>query len=284
MTSPIVKWVGGKTSLVPELLARVPVGFCGSYFEPFAGGAALFFALAARMSHDPLDQDVVGDSNLHLIECYRTVAWSPDSVATAVRRLDEDRVRDPVGHYAAVRSAWNEWRTNDNVERAAAFLYLNRCGYNGLWRVNSRGEFNVPRGRYKDPLASLPTAIERASSSLRLGDFRHGDYRTTCEGAQAGDLVYFDPPYLPVKGGSFTAYSESWFGEPEHRQLARFARDLHGCGVHVIVSNSDVPLVRELYSWAQVDVVSARRNVNSKGRERGPVTEVIVSAHARRTT
>jgi DNA adenine methylase len=265
--TPIVKWVGGKSKLLPELLARLPARH-GRYFEPFAGGAALFFRLAPAAA-------VLADRNPDLIAVYRAVAGDVDAV---IRRLELHRRLHDEKHYYGVRERWNDRGVSwSPVDRAAAFIYLNKTCYNGLWRVNRAGEFNVPVGRYVDPPICAADGLRAAARVLATAELRHGDYHEAVADARAGDLVYFDPPYDPVTDTArFTSYTDGGFGPDDQRALAALARRLVARGCHVLLSNSDTPFVRSLYAGLRIDRVSCPRAINCKAGSRGEVSEVIV--------
>jgi DNA adenine methylase len=264
---PVIKWVGGKTKLLTELTARLPDRF-GRYFEPFAGGAALFFRVAP-------DRAVLADSNLDLINLYSTIA---SDVAAVIRRLQYHREHHSESHYYDVRARWNDrevaWRSAD---RAATFIYLNKTCFNGLWRVNRSGEFNVPIGRYSDPPICVPEALRAAHALLARTTLRCGDYRTAVEDAARGDFVYFDPPYDPVTTtANFTSYTANAFGSEHQKELAATARMLVARGCRVMLSNSDTPFIRSLYKGFAIDRVKCARAINSNASRRGDVDEVIV--------
>lgn len=265
--APIVKWVGGKTKLLPELLARMPERF-GRYYEPFAGGAAMFFRLVPRRA-------VLADSNADLIGLYRAIAGDVDGV---IRRLEQHRASHDQQHYYDTRARWNDpgaaWGAAD---RAAAFIYLNKTCFNGLWRVNRAGGFNVPIGRYADPPICVPDTLRAAQAALARAKLRCGDYRKAIEDAERGDFLYFDPPYDPVTPtASFTSYTAGAFGPDDQRALAETARALVARGCRVMLSNSDTPFVRSLYKGFQIDRVKCARAINSNAAKRGEVDEVIV--------
>src|ERR1043165_3766394 len=183
--APVVKWVGGKTKLLPELLARMPDHF-GRYYEPFAGGAALFFRVAPERA-------VLADSNPDLIGLYRCLA---DNVAGVIRRLEHHRESHSESHYYATRTRWNDRELSwSSPDRAATFIYLNKTCFNGLWRVNRSGAFNVPIGRYTDPPICVPDALRAAQHVLSRAEIRRADYREAVHDAKPGDFLYFDPPY-----------------------------------------------------------------------------------------
>jgi DNA adenine methylase len=264
--SPIVKWVGGKSKLLPELLARIPASF-RRYYEPFAGGAALFFRLGAGNA-------VLNDRNADLITTYRQIAADPEAV---IGRLAIHRRHHSEKHYYSTREKWNDkklsWTT---VDRAATFIYLNKTCYNGLWRVNRSGAFNVPIGRYTDPPICTPEALRAASRALAGADLRNGDYARAVDDAGKGDLVYFDPPYVPAtETSNFTSYTGDGFGADDQRALADLARSLVARGCKVMLSNSDTPFVRSIYHGLRIDRVWCSRAINCNAARRGDVAEVI---------
>jgi DNA adenine methylase len=263
---PIVKWAGGKTRLLPELLGRLPAGY-NRYHEPFLGGGALFFRLgpeAARLS----------DTNADLINAYRAVQASADRVLGVLAR---HRTRHSETHYYATREAWNSGEIAGAVERAAAFIYLNKTCYNGLYRVNSRGEFNVPMGRYTHPAIADEAGLHAAQRALRGAELVVAPFEHVLDDAAAGDLVYFDPPYDPLSAtASFTSYTAGGFGPADQDRLAAVFRALDARGCAVVLSNHDTPLVRRLYAGYRIDRVLCARAINSRADSRGAVAEVIV--------
>lgn len=267
VASPVIKWVGGKTKLLPELTARLPERF-GRYFEPFCGGAALFFRVAPQRA-------VLADMNQDLIGLYRTIA---SDVAAVIKKLQQHREHHDEAYYYDVRARWNQrdgsWSAAD---RAATFIYLNKTCFNGLWRVNRAGDFNVPIGRYTDPPICVPEALRAAHALLSRASLRHCDYRTSTEDASRGDFVYFDPPYDPVTTtANFTSYTADAFGPDQQAELADTARKLVARGCKVMLSNSDTPYIRSLYKGFKIDRVKCPRAINSNAARRGDVDEVIV--------
>ncbi|MBL0215716.1 MAG: DNA adenine methylase [Myxococcales bacterium] len=264
---PVIKWVGGKTRLLPELLARLPEKF-GHYFEPFAGGAALYFRIAPRRA-------VLSDSNADLIALYTAIQ---KDVASVIRRLQHHRDAHDERHYYATRERWNENHASwSNADRAATFIYLNKTCFNGLWRVNRSGDFNVPIGRYTDPPICVPDALRAAHTVLARTELRCGDYQAAVVDAGRGDFVYFDPPYDPVTPtANFTSYSAIGFGADDQRELAETARRLVARGCQVMLSNSDTPFIRSIYKGFTIDRVKCARAINSNAAKRGDVDEVIV--------
>jgi DNA adenine methylase len=265
--TPIIKWVGGKTKLLDELVARAPARF-GHYFEPFAGGAALFFRLAPPRA-------TIADSSAHLITLYTVVR---DDVEELIRKLRRHRAAHDETYYYAMRDRWNSGRFKTRVAQAAAFLYFNRTCFNGLWRVNRAGAFNVPMGRYTDPAICDPAALRAAHVALARVGLRRDDYRNVVANAARGDFVYLDPPYDPVTTtANFTSYTADAFDRDDQRALADTARDLVARGVYVMASNSDTPLVRKLYRGFQIDRVKVARSINSDAKKRGRVAELIIT-------
>jgi DNA adenine methylase len=262
---PIVKWVGGKTKLLPELLARIPIGY-GRYYEPFTGGAALFFRLQPERA-------VLGDANADLIAMYETVR---DNVEHVIRELAAHQVQHSEQHYYATRDMWNDRLYKATaVQRAAAFIYLNKTCFNGLYRVNRKGAFNVPVGSYASPTICDADGIRAASVALARAELRTGDYRDCVHDAREGDFVYFDPPY----DETFNGYTSA--GKFDQATLAAVARELVNRGCHVLLSNSDTPWVRELYADFDIADVVAPRFVNSDATGRAGIVELLIASRTR---
>jgi len=258
--------VGGKGRLLPELLARLPVSFA-DYHEPFIGGGAVFFALSTTRGPG---RSSLSDANPALIEVYRALRDDVDGVIAALRlhRYDRD-------HYYRVRAQRPEALTL--AERAARVIYLNKTCYNGLYRENRAGQFNVPFGRYANPTICDEPNLRAASAVLQGVDIACRPFPTVLDAARPGDFVYFDPPYVPVSAtANFTAYNRHGFGPDDQRRLRDVFAALAGRGVRAMLSNSDTPLVRELYAGFRVEQVFAARAVNSRANGRGKVAEVLV--------
>jgi DNA adenine methylase len=268
VATPVVKWVGGKTKLLPELLARMPKTF-GRYYEPFIGGAAMFFKLSPARA-------VIADVNPDLIALYGTLAKDPNSV---IKRLAHHRAAHDESHYYATREKWNQSHLSwSDAERAATFIYLNKTCFNGLWRVNRSGDFNVPIGRYTDPPICVPDALRAASTVLARAEIRHGDFQSAIEDAKAGDFLYFDPPYDPLSSSSsFTSYTVGDFGADNQRALAATAKQLIDRGCKVMLSNNDTPFVRSLYKGLKIEKVKCSRAINSNAAKRGEIDELVMT-------
>lgn len=257
-TRPILKWAGGKQQLLPELLARVPASY-GRYIEPFVGGGALFFALAPERA-------VIADANPELINLYRCVADDVDAViaALAPMRVSEDA-------FYAERAL--RFEDLPPVRAAARTLYLNKTCYNGLYRVNRSGAFNVPFGRHASPPKVCdPARLRAAARVLARAEIVCGDYRTVlAEHARAGDFVFLDPPYLPISANAdFKRYTATQFREADHEDMAPVVEDLAARGCTVVLTNANHPRLHALYAAHEVAVVATRRHVNSRAdRRRG---------------
>jgi DNA adenine methylase len=266
---PFLKWAGGKSQLLDQLRPLLPKAPIGRYFEPFVGSAALFFALRPARA-------TLADVNLELVDCYRAVQKHVEAVIAALARhvYDEDV-------YYSVRS--KDPSSLRPEARAARTIYLNKTGYNGLYRVNKSGRFNVPFGRYVNPGFSSAESrdnLRACSRTLRGASIVNADFAEAVKGARAGDFVYFDPPYVPLSETSaFTHYAAGGFGAPEQERLARLFTELAGRGVLVMLSNSDTPEVRRLYARHCIDTVRAARHINSRATDRGKVSEVVVRSY-----
>jgi DNA adenine methylase len=262
---PFLKWVGGKGQLLLELRRSYPAR-CGRYHEPFIGGGAVFFDL------EP-DDAIISDANEELISCYRVVQNDVEALIVALQEHVYEKE-----HYYAVREL--DPAALDPVERAARTIYLNRAGFNGLYRVNSAGKFNVPFGRYKNPLICDADNLRGCAGALSGIEIRERSFEGVLDVARRGDFVYFDPPYIPVSDTAyFTAYQKHGFGMTNQEKLAQVFEELAGRGVKVMLSNSDVPWIHERYARFAVRVVKANRFVNSNSRRRGPVGEVVVTSY-----
>ena len=268
LVRPIVKWAGGKTRLLASLKPHVPARI-KTYVEPFAGGAALFFALAGEAPRR-FASAILCDANPELVACYRAVQHEVDAVIAAL------------GKYRYDRTLYYKTRDKDpskmsDVARVVCFIFLNRTCYNGLWRVNAKGKFNVPFGRYRDPRICDPDALHAASWALSGATIRTGDFTTATRELGAGDFVYFDPPYVPVsKTADFTSYAAGGFGPSDQARLVAEIRRLRSAGARVVLSNADTPETRALYKGFKKVSVEAPRPINSNATKRGPARELVV--------
>lgn len=252
---PILKWAGGKTQLLPDLLPKTPASF-RTYIEPFFGGGALFFALQPEKA-------VIADSNPEIINVYQQVSDSVDEVISYLSQY-----QNTSDMFYEVRS--QDWEKLSKPEAAARTIYLNKTCFNGLYRVNRKGQFNVPYGKYKNPTICDEAGLRAASSLLKRAQIVCGDYKDVLrEYAKPGDYVFLDPPYLPVSEyADFKRYTKEQFYEEDHRELAQEIEHLRTLGCHTLLTNSNHPLVHELYSGYPIEVLSTKRFISSKGSSR----------------
>ena len=293
---PLLKWAGGKRQLLPALRRFYPADF-GRYIEPFVGSGAVFFDLfnAGRLRGKDV---ILVDSNADLIGCYEAVRDMPDDVARALDELAAGHARDARAHYYQVRDErFNpqrerlrqaDGRIEYSAELAGMLIYLNRTGFNGLFRVNSKGAFNVPAGRYEKPNIVDRDRLTQVSDALGGGGVRLvvGSFDVVGDLARPGDFLYFDPPYAPVSATArFTSYTSRTFGSTDQQRLQRLVVDLVRRGCHVVVSNSTAKEIERLYdanaearaAGLHAHRAMARRSVNSDAGRRGPVAEYLIT-------
>ncbi len=267
---PFLKWVGGKGQLLEELRRCVEAARpFRRYHEPFVGGGALFFDLY-RNGLLGRAAAYLSDNNPNLIDAYLGVQRDVEGV---IARLREHKAKHGETYYYAMRANVPP----DPLDRAARVIYLNKTCYNGLFRENSRGEFNVPLGRYRNPAICDEENLRAASAALQRAKIEQRTFSTVLLKAGPGDLVYFDPPYDPVsKTSSFTGYAKGAFGVSEQQALAGVFGQLTALGVKAVLSNSMTPLIRSLYADYTIGQVLASRAVNSRGDRRGKIAEALV--------
>src|SRR5574344_715712 len=270
---PFVKWAGGKTQLLDRLIALMPKDY-KDYYEPFIGGGALFFKVKPRHPH-------INDMNDELLSAYRCFL-KKDTCERLMAKLDEYDRNHSEENYLIVRALDKDqnWQANaDDVERAARMIYLNKACFNGLFRVNSKGFFNVPSGKKK-----TVNAYDKVNFINVLGYFSiskpvitHEDFSKAVKNAKSGDFVYFDPPYDTWDDkSSFTSYDKEGFGKKDQARLADCFRELDKKGVKAMLSNHNTKYINELYSGFEINVVNAKRMINSVASGRGDVEEVII--------
>ena len=264
LARPLLKWAGGKTQLLGEIIPKMPKKY-GRYIEPFFGGGAVFFA--ARP-----ENGIIADSNPELVNLYRTVATDVDGVIAQLRQYENTE-----DVFYAVRAL--DVTKLSNVEAAARTIFLNKTCFNGLYRVNKTGQFNVPFGRYKNPKIIDENSLQAASILLSNTTIICGDYKTVLqENAQAGDFIFLDPPYLPISQyADFKRYTKEQFYEEDHVELAVEVERLHQLGCHVILTNSNHPLVHEQYTKFNIEVIQTKRYISCNGKGRTG-EDVIVNA------
>ena len=265
---PILKWAGGKRQLLPILIKNIPDKF-NTYYEPFIGGAALLISL---YSLNKIHNCVISDTNSDLYNLYKTIKENPQQL---IDELDNMEFKNNSEDYYKARDLFNS--INDSIERSALLIYLNRHGYNGLYRVNSQNKFNVPFGKYNNPGMPSLGNIMALSELFQSCTIMNTDFESTVNNAKKGDFVYFDPPYMPLsKTSYFTGYTHTGFDEKDQERLAKSFQELSDKGVYVMESNSSTDFIKELYKDFNLLEVDARRNINSIGTKRNSIKELII--------
>ena len=275
---PFLKWAGGKSKLINQYQEYLPKTF-DRYFEPFLGGGALFFHLRGLCGIDPLrtQQWYLSDTNADLVLTYRCVR---DRVEELITRLEEHQENHSKEYYYAQRFlCCAKHSPEGDIDRAARFIYLNKTCFNGLYRVNRKGEFNVPIGNYRNPLICQADLLREVSLALRAVEIKEVDYSYVLDYAQTSrDFVYYDPPYYPVsQTSSFTSYTSGGFSLQHHLELKYHLVELTRRGVLVLLSNSDCDFTRHLFSDFKIHQVLCSRSINSESTKRGVVSEILVS-------
>lgn len=262
---PFLKWAGGKGQLLAQYQPFFPRQFT-TYYEVFLGGGAVFFHLQPQ-------QAVLIDINPELVNVYCCIR---DQVEAVIDLLTHHHQHHSQDYYYQIRATLG--RTN--VEKAARLIYLNKTCFNGLYRENSKGQFNVPMGRYKAPRICHPDLLRTAAQTLRQAQIQVDSFDSVLQRVSSEDFVYFDPPYYPISLTSrFTEYSRYTFTEADQVRLRDTFAELAHRGVQVMLSNSDCAFVRELYSNFRIHTISASRSINSKAQQRGKITEVLVTSY-----
>ena len=269
---PFVKWAGGKRQIIDKLKKYVPDEF-DTYYEPFVGGGALLFELSPKKA-------VINDSNKELMNVYN-VLCDEDKFNKMCRLLNNYEVKHSEEFFYEIRNKDRNKATYNRLSdytRAARTIYLNKACFNGLYRVNSKNEFNVPFGKKSKVNTYEGGNLITVSNYLTMNDIKilSVDFEEAVKDAKKGDFVYFDPPY-DSDTTTFNSYTEDGFGKEEQRRLARVFRELDSKGVYVMLSNHNTTLVRELYDGYNIYVIEAKRNINSNGSKRGKVEEVIIT-------
>ena len=267
---PIVKWVGGKTQLLDKIKEKFPESF-NTYYEPFLGGAAVLLDLNFTKS-------VVNDINPELINMYRQVRDHVDDVIDQLTRLDSchEEYSDQKDFYYIVRDYFNTELGSNTPEQAARFIYLNKHCFNGLYRVNKKGQFNVPFNGKVTGKSFDSDHLREVSTKLKSVDIRCGDYLDVLEEAKPGDLAFLDSPYCPLNPTSFVDYTKEGFEYEDHVKLSKLFKDLTSRGCKCMLTNHDTPLIRELYKDYNIEVVDVRRSINRNGNDRTG-KEVIIT-------
>jgi len=273
--TPFVKWAGGKRKLAPLLIETFPKDFDPEkhrYFEPFIGGGALMFALGnpENSLNIPGKNLFINDLNPELTNTYEVIR---DNVTALIKELEFMSKKVNEDKFYEIRAA----KPRGKVARAARFIYLNKTCYNGLWRVNSKGEFNVPFGKQKKPSIFDEENLRACSKRLKGCTITNKSFEKAVAGARKGDLVYFDPPYIPLSAtASFAAYAKEGFNFSHHELLARIVQELSAKDVYVLLSNSDTPMTRNIFRRSlTLRKVLMSRSISASGSKRTPVFEVL---------
>lgn len=291
---PFIKWVGGKSQLIEQLDAKLPAGFDSledvTYIEPFVGGGAMLFYM---LQHYPnINHAIINDINPDLITCYRTVRDNPKELIASLQdientylSLNTEEARKEF--FMVVRNRYNE-KNLDPIENTTKFFFLNKTCFNGLYRVNKKGLFNVPFGRYSNPTICNPETILKDSELLQRVEILNGDFEETFKYAQGNTLFYFDPPYRPLNDtSSFNNYTKEAFNDDAQIRLKKYCDRINDAGFKFMLSNSDGKSVNGennffdvLYAAYQIERVLASRSINSNPNKRGELTEILVRNYA----
>ena len=270
---PFVKWAGGKRQIIDKLLKHVPIEY-NTYYEPFVGGGALLFELSPKNA-------VINDSNKELINVYKMIS-TDSGYEEVVKLLNNYEKKHSEKFYYQIRNMDKDkekFAKLTDAERAARTIYLNKACFNGLYRVNSKGEFNVPFNKktkintYDSQNMILAYVYFQANNIKML----NVDFEEAVKDAKKGDFIYFDPPYDSENDDTFNSYTEEGFGKEEQRRLAKVFQELDKRGVYVMLSNHNTLLINELYKDFNIHIIEAKRSINSKGNKRGKVEEVIIT-------
>lgn len=266
--SPFLKWAGGKKQLIEQFKQFFPVK-TERYFEPFVGGGAVAFYIIQKNN---LKEIYLSDINEELINCYEVIR---DDVEELISKLKQHRENHNKAYYYAIRELIPEILSK--TERASIFIYLNKTCFNGLYRVNSKGKFNVPIGSYKNPSIFQEDNLRELSGILKNVKILKMSFDKVLDYAKEGDFIYLDPPYYPIKKGkSFTSYTRNNFSEQDQIKLAEVFRKLDKKRCKVMLSNSDTEFIKDLYQGYSIHIVKANRMINCDATKRGVVNEVVV--------
>ena len=289
---PFLKWAGGKGQLLREIEKYYPfeISTITKYAEPFVGGGAVLFDILSRYE---LEEVYISDINAELINAYSIIRGDIDELITMLQAMQDEFVPMDTdkrkGYYMAKRERFNDLKINGdetiNIEKAALMIFLNKICFNGLFRVNKKGLFNVPMGSYKNPMICDKENLRAISEKLQNVRIVSGDYRDSADFIDKNTFVYFDPPYRPITDtASFTAYTENLFNDEEQIELVKFVDDMHRKGAKIVVSNSDPKnsnteddFFDDIYSAYKINRVEATRMINCNSDARGKIKELLIS-------
>lgn len=285
MAKPFLKWVGGKRKLIPFLMELIPDNI-ETYYEPFVGGGAFFYALEENKL---FKNAVINDFNKELINAYSVIKSNLSQLIYNLQLLkDSYHSGNKEEFYYIVRNNYYLVKNNftgiqasvgnSATERAARFIFLNKCCFNGMYRVNKKGKFNVPFGKHANPPILQSDVLIECEKALTNTIVLNGDFEPAIANAKSGDLIMCDPPYVPIsKTSNFTSYTESGFNIAEQERLSKCMKSLANNGVSVIISNSNTEIVRDLYSGLNIHEVQMARNINSDATKRSKITELVIT-------
>lgn len=269
---PFVKWAGGKRQLLPEISERLPKNF-NEYYEPFIGGGACLLAFSPGKA-------TIGDVNKVLISAYTTIRENVDELMNILDRfsLEHNEAVEKKEFYYKMREEYNEKiKASDyGIETVALFIYLNKTCFNGLYRVNSKGLFNVPFNNKKVLNAYEPENLLQISRYLKNVEIKNADFEETCKNVKKGDFVFFDSPYAPLKPESFESYTKEGFAVEEHERLAKLFKELTERGAYCMLTNHNTELINDLYKDFKIEVVQVKRMINRNANDRTG-EEVIIT-------
>jgi DNA adenine methylase len=271
--TPFLRWAGGKRQLLPAIhsvFKNVELSATSRYFEPFLGGGAVFFSLASGPSANGVPANFhLNDWNEELVDLYRVLRDDVDHLIMKLEMLAHDTSEEAFYRVRAEKAV-------EKIDIAARFVFLNRLCFNGLYRVNQSGDFNVPYGKLKNPVVCNTSLLKLCSAALKDAEITNQDFSVAVSKAKKGDLVYLDPPYVALtKTASFTSYHSSGFSLEDHRRLADLVSDLSAKQVNVVLSNSDTEETRDLFSEMDRYVVKANRSISAAGTSRNSVQELL---------
>lgn len=290
---PFVKWAGGKGSLIPQLNSFYPYelrnGIIETYIEPFVGGGAVLIDILQKYD---VEQVYAFDINMDLINCYNVIKNNVEELITNLKQMETEYLQleqeERKNYFYNKRDEYNNYRLEENeqnIQRAAQFIYLNRTCFNGLYRVNKAGKFNVPMGNYKNPTICDEENLRNLSDLIQNVQFQYGDYRRSMEYVTENTFVYFDPPYRPLNVTSgFTSYTKEDFNDDNQRELATFYRELNDRNAKLMLSNSNPKNTNQedtffdnIYQGFNIDEIYASRMINANSSGRGKISEILVT-------
>lgn len=268
LVQPVLKWAGGKRQLLPEISKYIPKKIT-TYYEPFLGGGAVLFHLQHKKA-------VINDFNTELVNMYNVIK---DNLDELIEDLKNHKNEEDYFYYIRGLDRTPEFNNLTNIQKASRIIYLNKTCYNGLFRVNSSGEFNTPFGKYKNPNIVNEITLRAVNKYLNDNDVTllNGDFEDALRNIRRGSFVYFDPPYHPISdSSSFTGYTLDGFSADDQIRLKRLCDRLNERGIKFLLSNSSAPFILDLYKDYKIELVGANRSINSKGNKRGEINEVLV--------